>query len=365
MDSTKLKTAIIGCGKVAHIHARALENIAESEFTAVCSRSEAKGHQFASEYGVVAHTNVEKMVSEEKIDAVVICTPHPNHADSAIPALQAGAHVIVEKPLASNLEDCDAMMAAASDANRQLAMISQRRLYHPSLRLKKAIDQGKIGQSVLGMVTMYGWRDQSYYDSDPWRGTWDGEGGGVLVNQAPHQLDLLLWYMGEIDELYGRWGNLNHPYIEVDDTALAIIKFKNGALGNIIVSNSQNPALYGKVTVFGSNGATVSVQTDGGAMFIAGMSDIEEAPINDIWTIPGEAELLEKWQKEDDDFFKSVNAVNYYHKLQLEDFLKAIIEECEPMVPAVQGRQTVELFTAIYKSQSNNEVIKFPVISKP
>ena len=91
---------------------------------------------------------------------------------------------------------------------------------------------------------MLGWRDENYYQSDPWRGTWNEEGGGVLVNQAPHQLDLLLWYMGPIDELFGYWGNLNHPYVEVDDSALAVIKFKNGGLGNIVVSNSQNPALF-------------------------------------------------------------------------------------------------------------------------
>ena len=102
---------------------------------------------------------------------------------------------------------------------------------------------------------MLGWRDEKYYKSDPWRGTWKGEGGGVLVNQAPHQLDLLQWYMGPIDELFGYWENLNHPYIEVEDTAIAVIKFKNGGIGNILVSNSQNPALFGKVCIHGENGA--------------------------------------------------------------------------------------------------------------
>ena len=147
---------------------------------------------------------------------------------------------------------------------------------------------------ILGSVAMYGWRDEAYYRSDPWRGSWQGEGGGVLVNQAPHQLDLLHWYMGEIDELFGFWANLNHPYIEVEDTAVAVLRFKNGALGNIVVSNSQNPALYGRVYVHGSNGASIGVQTDGGAMFIAGMSSITEPPINDLWTVPGEEEIIEK-----------------------------------------------------------------------
>jgi predicted dehydrogenase len=208
---------------------------------------------------------------------------------------------------------------------------------------------------------MLGWRDKAYYDSDPWRGTWEGEGGGVLVNQAPHQLDLLLWYMGEIDELYGRWANLNHPYIEVEDTSIAIIRFKNGALGNIVVSNSQNPALYGKVAVHGSNGASVGVQTDGGAMFIAGMSTIEEPPYNDLWTIPGEEDHIKSWKREDTEFFNKINPVNYYHEFQIQDFLKAVLNDNESMISAEEGRKTVELFIAIYQSQKESRLIKFPL----
>ena len=185
----------------------------------------------------------------------------------------------------------------------KIGTMCQRRFYAPCQRIKRAIEEGKLGRPILGSIAMYGWRDQAYYKSDPWRGSWKAEGGGVLVNQAPHQLDLLQWYMGPIDELFGYWDNLNHPYIEVEDTAIAVLRFKNGALGNIVVSNSQNPALYGRVYVHGSNGASVGVQTDGGAMFIAGMSNITEPPINDLWTVPGEQELLKKWQKEDADFF--------------------------------------------------------------
>ncbi len=170
--------------------------------------------------------------------------------------------------------------------------------------MRDAIDAGKLGRPILGTVTMLGWRDEAYYRSDPWRGRWDLEGGGVLVNQAPHQIDILQWFMGEVDELYGAWANLNHPYIEVEDTSIAVLRFRSGALGNILVSNSQNPALFGKVWVHGSNGATVGVQTDGGAMFIAGMSTVTEPPINDVWKVPGEEDKLARWQEEDADFFR-------------------------------------------------------------
>ena len=187
------------------------------------------------------------------------------------------------------------------------------------------------------------------------------EGGGVLVNQAPHQLDVLQWFMGEIDEVYGRWANLNHSYIEVEDTAVAIVKFKGGGLGNIIVSNSQKPGIYGKIQIHGSNGASVGVQPEGGAMFVAGMSSIAEPPVNDLWTVPGEEDKLEAWINEDSEFFNSIDATVYYIERQIEDFLNAIKEGREPLVNGEEGRKTVELFTAIYRSQRDNKPIKFPL----
>ena len=360
----KIKTGIIGCGKVAHIHARALQQLEESDFRAVYSRTPDKGKTFAAEYGVNAYTDIGEMITSTGIEAVCVCTPHPVHAETTIPAMRMGAHALIEKPMASSLADCDAMLEAAKKENVKLGMISQRRLYAPVQRIKKAINDGKLGEPVLGIVSLFGWRDQSYYESDPWRGSWNGEGGGVLVNQAPHHLDLLLWYLGDVDELFGTWANLNHPYIEVEDTATAIIRFKNGALGNILVSNSQDPALFGKVSIHGSNGASVSVKTDGGEMFIAGMSDIKEPPINDLWTIPGEEGHVERWRKEDTRFFNDINPMEYYHRLQIKDFLQSIIEERDPMVSGEEGRKTVELFIAIYRSERDTKVIKFPLLSE-
>ena len=240
-------------------------------------------------------------------------------------------------------------------------MVCQRRFYKPVLRVKEAIEQGKIGKPILASVNVLSWRGMDYYHSDPWRGTWKGEGGGVLVNQSVHQLDLLLWYMGEIEELYGMWGTLNHPELEVDDTAVAVIRFKSGALGTISVSNSQNPGLFGNVRVHGSNGASIGVQTDGGAMFIAGMTGIAEPPVNDLWTVPGEADKLEEYKKADSEFFLSVDSETYFHTLQLRDFILSIVEDREPAVPLEDGRRAVELFTAIYRSQETGQAVKFPL----
>ena len=357
----KIRTGLIGCGKVGQTHAQALSTLPESELVAVCDASPARAAAFGERYHVPGYTDVGEMIAAQKVQAVVVCTPHPAHAAPAIQAARAGAHMLIEKPMAASLKDCDAMLAAAGAAGVKLGIISQRRLYSPVQRVKKAIDEGKIGRPALGMVTMLGWRDAAYYKSDAWRGTWQGEGGGVLVNQSPHQLDLLQWFMGPIDELFGYWGNLNHPYIEVEDTAVAVIRFKNGGLGSIVVSNSQKPGLYGKVHVHGANGSSVGVQTDGGAMFIAGMSSVLEPPINDLWTVPGEEALLAQWQAEDKDLFTRIDATSYYHYLQDRDFLRSILEDRQPLVPGVEGRKVVELSTAIYRSQRDGRPVKFPL----
>ena len=358
----RVKTAIIGCGKVSDLHAAALKKTTESEFVAVYSRNPEKAKKYGEKYGVRGFADIQEMIASAGVEAVIVCTPHPAHRDAAVIAAQAGAHVLVEKPLASSLQDCDDMLAAAKKANVKIGTVCQRRFYAPVQRVRHAIDEGKIGRPALGTVLMLGWRDRNYYESDPWRGQWQAEGGGVLVNQAPHQLDLLQWFMGPIAELFGAWSNLNHPYIEVEDTAVAIVRFQSGALGNIVVSNSQKPGIYGKVHVHGQNGASVGVQTDGGAMFIAGMSSILEPPVNDIWTVPGEETMLEQWKQQDSHLFNSLgNAMEHYHHLQISDFLQAIIHDREPLITGEDGRKTVEIFTAIYRSQKTNVPVKFPL----
>jgi UDP-N-acetyl-2-amino-2-deoxyglucuronate dehydrogenase len=258
----QVRTALIGHGKVGHTHARVLKGLPQSNLVAVCGRSLIRAQAFAEQYGIRAYVDVKEMIDKAKVEAAIVCTPHPTHAALAIQAMRAGAHVLIEKPMASSLKECDAMLKVAVEEDVRLGVISQRRLYEPVQRVKAAIEGGRIGRPLLGMVMMLGWRSQAYYESDPWRGKWDAEGGGVLVNQAPHQLDLLQWFMGPIQELFGYWDNLNHPNIEVEDTAVAVLRFRNGGLGSIVVSNSQKPGIYGKVHVHGESGASVGVQTD-------------------------------------------------------------------------------------------------------
>ena len=350
---------------MAHLHAKAIQNIPNARLTGVWSRTAQTARDFASVYRTQAYADISDMVIKNNTDLVIVCNAHPYHINPATESAKAGANVLVEKPLASDLQDCDDILNACRESKVKLGVISQRRWYEPVRRVKDAIEQGKIGKPVLATVNMLGWRDKAYYDSDDWRGSWEKEGGGVLVNQSPHQLDILLWYMGEIDEVYGIWRNFNHPYIEVEDTAVAIVKFKSGAIGNILVSNSQKPGIYGKVQVHGENGASAGVQTDGGAMFIAGRTGVAEPPVNDLWTIPGEEHLLKEWIKQDTETFSNCDPTVCYIQYQIEDFIGAIGKGSEPAVTGEDGRRTVELFTAIYRSNRDNAPVRFPLKPEP
>jgi predicted dehydrogenase len=358
--SKRIGTAIVGPGKVAHTHAQALATLPQSTFVAVCGRNAERTAAFASQYGVRPYTNLEEMVHDSAVEAVILCTPHPLHAEQACIAAEAGVHVLVEKPLATTVADCDRMIAASQRTGIQLGVISQRRLYPPVQRLRAAIDAGKIGDPILGTVTVLGWRSAEYYAMDAWRGTWAGEGGGVLVNQAVHQLDLFQWLMGPVEQIFGSWANFNHPSIEVEDTAVAALRFRSGALGTIVVSNAQNPGLYGNIHIHGRNGASVGVQTESGSMFIAGVTSAVDPPINDVWTIPGEETLLSQWQAEDRAIAASIDTMAYYHQLQIEDFLNAILERRPPLVPGGEGRKAVAVFEAIYRSQQAQQPINYP-----
>ena len=348
-----IKIGIIGCGKIAHFHAKAISQLPNCKLVAACNRTSEKLHKFCNQYNIEGYLTPEEMIAKEQLDAVTICTPHPTHADLTIRCANLHCHVLVEKPLATSVAECDAMIKAAKENNVLLGTLFQRRFYMPCLRIKETIAKGVIGAPILAQITMLGWRSEDYYKSDPWRGTWKGEGGGVLMTQASHQIDLANWYMGEVEAVYGMSSNFNHPYIEVEDSAVAVIKYKSGGLATLLASNSQNPALYGKVHVFGSNGSSVGVQTDGGQMFIAGMSEIEEPPVTDLWKVTGEENRLTNLIKEDSEFFNSVDSMTYFHQCHIANFVNAILGTEDLIADGEAGRATVEVCQAIYTITQN------------
>lgn len=349
-----VRVGIVGCGKVASLHAQALQTVNGGRLAAVCDALPERAAAFAEAHGATAYAGLPELL--RNVDAVILCTPHPQHASAAVAAAAAGVHALVEKPLAASLAGCDAMLEAAAKYNVTMGVVSQRRFYSPVQRMHAAIAAKKIGRPALGVMIMLSWRDQAYYASDPWRGKWATEGGGVLVNQSPHQLDILQWLMGPVTEVSAYWSNLNHPYIEVEDTAVASLRFAGGALGSIVTSVSQKPGIYTKVHIHGSNGASVGVQTDTGASFVAGVSGISDPPFNDLWTIPGEEHRLSEFQAQDRGAFATDPTVDY-HRLQVQDFLDAIAHNRPPLVTAEEGRKVVALIDAIYRSSNERRPI--------
>ena len=357
----RIGAALIGCGKVGEAHAAALTSLPASRLVAVFDPLPARAAAFAARFGGQPYSDLADLLHDNAVEAAFICTPHPTHPDLTVACAQRGWHVLVEKPMAVDLKGCDAMIRAADAARVKLGVISQRRFYEPVQRVKQAIAAGKIGRPILGVLMVFGWRYQAYYQLDPWRGKWATEGGGVMLTQTTHQIDLFQWFMGPIAEVFGYWDNLNHPYVEVEDTVVACVRFANGGLGNIVLSNSQKPGLFAKVHIHGENGASVGVQTDGGSPLIFGVPQTIFPPMNDIWTVPGEAGLLPQWQAEDEARCQQVDVMSHYHALQIADFLDAILADRLPAVDGREGRKHVELFTAIYRSQRDRRPVPFPL----
>jgi UDP-N-acetyl-2-amino-2-deoxyglucuronate dehydrogenase len=365
----RLGTAVIGLG-VGRAHVRAYADLPESALVAVCDQVAERREAVAAEYGVRAYADVADLLRDDRVEVVSVATPHPSHAPLAIAALEAGRHVIVEKPMTLSLREADAMVACARRVGRSLGVIFQRRFWPASLRVRAAIADGKLGTPVSGECELSWWRTEGYYARDAWRGRWDTEGGGVLVNQGIHALDMFQWYLGEPETLWARWANLSHPYLEVEDNAVAAITFRSGALGVIRMTTSSRFSRT-RIAVHGSNGESVSV------------SEEPEGAVgyHDLWTIPGEeavaaeslAEHRERgeyiyrpWQSElmapsPSGFVYRKAAEPSYHAVQLQEFLQAIQAGREPLVNGEEGRKSLALMTAIYRSGRTGEVVRFPL----
>lgn len=354
-----LRFGIVGPGKVAQLHADALARIPSARLVAVAGRNEGRAAALAAPHEARVDPSLEAMIERGGVDAVILCTPHPLHAEQGVAAARAGLHVVVEKPMALDPDDAERMIAAAAESGVVLSVISQRRWYEPVRRVKDAIDGGRIGAPGLASVEVLGWRGPEYYAMDAWRGSVAGEGGGVLVNQAVHQLDLAVWFLGPATEVDGWVANVNHPEIEVEDSAVAIVRFARGTLATIIASNSQRPGLYARIHVHGASGASVGVETDGGSVFVAGLS-LPSLARNDLWTIPGEEDQPERWLDADRAALAAVDVASHHHELQLRDVAAAIRDGRPPAVTGEDGLRTVELMAAVYRAAREGQRVQLP-----
>ncbi len=246
--------AILGPGIVADFHRQAIEanRALGAKLVAVSHYNPARFAQVSAQFGVPCLTEAE-ILAHPEVKAVCICTPSGQHAQQAIRAAQAGKHVLVEKPLATTLADADAMIAACDQAGVQLGVVFQRRHEPYFARARQAIEAGDFGELTLGSVTIPYYRPADYYNLASWRGTWAGDGGGVLMNQGIHLVDVLLWLMGDPATITARAATL-HRDIEVEDTVVATLRFSGGALATISATTTANPGFPHRVEIYGTNG---------------------------------------------------------------------------------------------------------------
>jgi predicted dehydrogenase len=253
-----LNIAIIGCGVISKRHAELLggNRIAGARLSAVCDINKDKAELLGNKFNVPAYCSMNSLMQKKSIDVLTILTPSGMHAKHVCEMAKYGKHIIVEKPMALNIDDANQMIDACNDYNCGLFVIKQNRFNRPVIKLKKALDEGRFGNLFMGTVRIRWSRGQSYYDRDAWRGTWDLD-GGVLANQASHHLDLLIWTMGDVESVFAKSINAI-ANIDTEDTAVALVKFKNGALGLIEATTATRPNdLEGSLSILGDKASVV------------------------------------------------------------------------------------------------------------
>ena len=339
--------AIIGCGRIAKRHAELLGTgqIAGARLAAVCDIRKERADAFGSKYGVPAFASIDEMLAMPGIDAVSVLTPSGMHARHAIQVAGSKRHVLVEKPMALTLVDSDAMIRACDDAGVGLYVVKQNRFNVPVVKTREALDAGRFGKLVLGTVRVRWCRDQSYYDNDDWRGTW-AQDGGVLSNQASHHVDMLTWFMGPVESVHAR-GATALVKIEAEDTAVATLKFRNGALGIIEATAAARPKdMEGSLSVLGSTGA---VEIAGFAVNKIRTWQFTEPAATD-------AEVMDRF---------SVNPPNVYgfgHQAYYEHMVDVLANGARPLVDGHEGRQSLELIMALYESIASGREVKLPLV---
>ncbi len=347
--------AIVGTGMISRFHARAIEDVRGAKLVACCDMAAERAQQFADEVGCAPYADMKEMLADPAIDAVTIATPSGAHMEPAVQAAKAGKHVIVEKPLEITLKRCDKIIDACEQAGVKLGTIFPSRFHDSSVQMRKAIDQGRFGRLTLGDAYVKWFRTQEYYDSGAWRGTWKLDGGGALMNQAVHTVDLLSWLMGPVEEIQAQTATLAHKRIEVEDVATATLKFKSGALGVIEATTAAYPGYLKRIELHGSHGTAVLEEEDLKAWDFAKKKPADAA-----------IHKAMKKSKSTGGGAADPSAIGHHgHTLQFKDFVKAIKNDGTPAVDGHEGRKPVEIILAIYKAAQTGKLVKLPLKSDP
>jgi UDP-N-acetyl-2-amino-2-deoxyglucuronate dehydrogenase len=348
-SASQVGFAIVGCGMIARFHARALAEVADARLVALVSRRESTARALADELGLQCSlaTDLASVLARPDVHAVIVTTPSGAHLEPAIASAQAGKHVVVEKPLEITSERCDRIIEACDKNGVKLCTIFPSRFGDANRTLKSAVEAGRFGRLTLGETTCKWWRSQGYYDEGGWKGTKALDGGGALMNQAIHNVDLLLWMMGDVTHICGFTATLAHERIEVEDTAVACLRFANGALGVIEATTSVHPGLPKTIAIHGDHGSAVIEQDD--------VLRWELTP-----ETPEDLLIKERFAQKTGASGGSSNpaAISHAgHARQLADFVHAIQTNTAPLVDGREGRKAVAVIEAIYRSATSGRTV--------
>ena len=352
MSGNILRSAILGCGTIGPTHAEALQALKseEVEIAAFADEVPARAEALAAKYGGAART-VDAVLADPAIDCVHVCVPSGLHAQIGIRALEAGKHVIVEKPMDISLAACDALLGAQRASGKQLAVISQHRFDKASIDVKAALDAHLLGPMVYAEASVPWFRSQGYYDSGDWRGTWALDGGGALMNQGVHTADLLRWLCGPVETVYAQARTLAHTRIETEDVLAATLTFASGAIGTLMASTALYPGFAVKIGVYGTDGSAViegdrlhTLTTKSGVQGGGEAVPAHALQVASGGTKSAASDPAALWGDA--------------HRAQIADFMHCCRTGEKPVVDGVEGRKAVELVLAIYESARTGEVVR-------
>lgn len=342
-----IHVAIIGAGNISGAHIDGYKAFPERcKIVAIADIYPDKAKMRADKEGlsVPVYDSLESLLAHEEVQLVSICTPPFTHKDLAIQALEANVHVLLEKPMASSLEECDAINEAAQRSSATLSVVAQNRFRSPVWNMKKVLDEGLIGKLLHTQINSYWWRGYPYYDLW-WRGTWEKEGGGCTLNHAVHHIDMMLWLTGMPKELTAMMANLAHDNSEVEDISMALLRYEDKTLGQITSSVIHHGEKQ-EMILQGSD-ARISAPLDIAASLATpnGFPDTNEELVG---AIESRYEQLGE-------------LAHQGHEGQIDDMLSSIEEHREPLVSGQDGRNAIELIMGIYKSASEQNIVRFPL----
>ena len=349
MSEQKLRFAVVGAGFIGGVHARELAGLEEAEVVAVVDTDLNKARKLADAYGADASSDLDAVLRRADVDAVTICTPSGLHADGAVAALDAGKHVVVEKPLDVSLAAVDRIIDAEKRSGRTVAVISQHRFDRSTEKVLQAVRDGHLGTVTSAIASHAWWRGQTYYDSGDWRGTWALDGGGAIMNQTVHTINLMVTAVGTPVEVFAYTGCLAHERIEVEDTAVAVVKFASGALGMIHGTTAAYPGLDASLRVFGSKGSAV-ISNDELVFLHANAGDAPEIAMSEMTGL--------NQVTADDALSPEDVPLGHAHRRQLADFVDAARTGRPPRVGTTDARTSLSVILALYESAATGRPVR-------